>query len=174
MTAAKKVSAPKVDTKQIEEAVAAGKQTVEQAVAATKEQVENAVSATKEQFEKASEAVVKSYDDMAAINKESLDVMTKFSETLVKGSEQIGKAYYDFLKSAADTQAETTKALMAAKTVNEIIEIQTDYARTSFDTLVVEGGKFSEMSVKVATDAFEPVQAHMNATVERMIKPIAA
>lgn len=175
MSASKaKSAAPKVDAKKIDEAVAAGKQTVEQAVSATKEQVEQAVAATKEQVEKASDAALKGYDELTTIGKETFDVYAKFNDAFVKGSEEFGKAYYTFVKSAADANAETAKALMTAKTINEVVEIQTEFARTSFDAFVNEGGKFSEIGVKVATEAFEPVQAHMNTAVERMVKPLAA
>lgn len=170
----KKAGAAKVDAKQYEEAVAAGKQTVEQAVAATKEQVEQAVAATKEQVEKASNAALKSYDEFTTYGKDSFDVVSKFNDAFVKGSEEFGKAYYAFLKSSADSGAETAKALLSAKSLNEFMEIQSGFARTTFDTFVSESGKLNELGVKVATEAFEPVQAHMNATVERMVKPIAA
>ena len=175
MSASKtKTAAPKIDVKKIDEAVAAGKQTVEQAVSATKEHVEQAVAATKEQVEKASDAALKGYDEFASYGKETFDVCAKFNDAFVKGSEEMGKAYYAFIKTAADANAETAKALMTAKTLNEVVEIQSEFARSSFDSFVNEGGKLSELGVKVATEAFEPVQAHMNSTVERMVKPLAA
>lgn len=174
MTTTKKAGAAKVDVKQIEDAVAAGKQTVEQAVAATKEHVEQAVAATKEQVEKASTAALKSYEEFATYGKDSFDVASKFNDAVVKGSEEFGKAYYEFLKSSADAGAETAKAMLAAKSLNELVEIQSGFARSSFDNFVNESGKLNEIGVKVATEAFEPVQAHMNATVERMVKPLAA
>lgn len=167
---AKKASAVKVDTKQIEEAVAVGKETVEKAVAATKEKVEQAVAATKEQVEKVSEAAVKSYDEVTELNKKNMEVFTTFGETYAKGAEEFGKAYYAFVKTTADANAEAAKAMMSATTVNEFVEIQSDYARTSFDAFVAESGKLNELGVKVATDAFEPVQAHLNDTVERFSK----
>lgn len=159
----KKAGATKIDAKQFEDAVAASKQTVEQAVAATKEQVE-----------KASTAALKSYEEFTTYSKDSFDVVSKFNDAVVKGSEEFGKAYYAFLKSSADASAETAKALLAAKTMNEFVEIQSGFARTTFDSFVSESGKLNEIGVKVATEAFEPVQAHMNATVERMVKPLAA
>ncbi|WP_161973682.1 phasin family protein [Hwanghaeella grinnelliae] len=159
----KKAGAAKVDAKQFEEAVANGKQSVEQAMAATKEHVE-----------KASNAALKSYDEFATYGKDSFDVFSKFNDAVVKGSEEFGKAYYTFVKSSADAGAETAKALLSAKTLNEFVEIQSGFARTTFDSMVSESGKLNEIGVKVATEAFEPVQAHMNATVERMVKPLAA
>lgn len=39
---------------------------------------------------------------------------------------------------------------------------------------VAEGTKVSEMSLKVANESVEPIQAQFNVVVEKMMKPIAA
>ena len=174
MSSKTKASALKVDTRQIEEAVAVGKETVEKTVAATKEQVEQVVAVAKEQAEKASDAAIKGYDEAARINKEALDALTKSGDILVKGSEVFGKAYFAFFQSAADAQVEAAKSMMTARSVNEFVEIQSAFSRKAFDTAVTEGAKLSEMGVKVATDAFEPIQAQVNVAFDRAMKPLAA
>ncbi len=161
MTTAKKT--PTVDTKPIEEAVAAGKQTVEQAVAATKEQVE-----------KASTAALKSYDEFAALNKDTVDAYVKAGNVFAKGFEDLGKTVFAFAQSQAETNVNAAKALMSAKTINDVVEIQSDLARAQFDAFVAEGTKVSEMSLKVANETVEPIQAQFNVVVEKMMKPVAA
>lgn len=163
MSTKAKTAAPKIDTKQIDEAVAVGKQTVEQAVAATKEQVE-----------KASTAALKGYDEFATLNKDGIDAFVKSGNIFAKGAEEVGKAYFAFAQAAAESNVEAAKALMGAKTLNEVVEIQSDLARVSFDKFVAEGTKLSEMGMKVTNDAFEPIQAHTNVVVERFMKPVAA
>lgn len=174
MTAKAKTAAPKIDTKQIEDAVAVGKQTVEQAVAVTKEQVEQAVAATKEQVEKASTAAMKGYDDMTVMNKDGFDAFVKSGNIFAKGAEEFGKAYFAYAQSAAEQNVEAAKAMMTAKTLNDVVEIQTNLARTNFDKFVAEGTKMSEMAIKVTNDVVEPIQAHTNVVVEKMMKPVAA
>lgn len=162
MTAAKKIEA-KIDTKQLEEAVAAGKQSVEQAVAATKEQVE-----------KASTAALKGYDQFTTMNKETVDAYVQASNVMAKGFEEMGKALFAFAQSQADSSAAAAKAMMAAKTIQEVVEIQSNLARTQFDACVAEGNKVSEMGMKVTNDAVEPIQSQVTAAVEKMMKPMAA
>lgn len=154
---------PKLETKQVEEAVAAGKQTVEQAVAATKEQVE-----------KASSAALKGYDEFASLQKDSMDAFVKASNIMAKGYEEIGKAAFAFAQTSAEANVEAAKSLMAAKTINDVVEIQSDLARNQFDKFVAEGTKISELGVKVTNEAFEPLQAQANVVVERSMKPVAA
>lgn len=151
------------DTKQIEEVVQVGKQSVEQAVAATKEQVE-----------KASTAALKGYDEAAEVNKASMDAYVKCTNIMAKGFEDLGKAYFAFAQTAAESNVAAAKKLMAAKTINDVVDIQSEVARANFDKMVAESTKMSEMSVKVANEAFEPLQAQFTAVVEKFSKPVAA
>lgn len=162
MSTAKKVET-KIDTKKMEEAVAAGKQTVEQAVAATKDHVE-----------KASTAALKGYDEFSSMNKDAVDAYVQAGNVFAKGFEEMGKTMFAFAQSQADSNAAAAKAMMAAKTINEVVEIQSELARSQFDAYVAETTKVSEMSMKYTNDAVEPIQAQMTASVEKMMKPIAA
>ncbi len=157
-------------TKQIEDAVEAGKKSVEQAMKASTEGYEQALNMTKEQVEKASAQFFQSYDEAAAMNKESVDAMVKAGEVLTKGAESVGKAYFDFAQSSAEAGVEASKAMITAKTVKDLVDIQSEFARTSFDNFLAESTRLSEMSVKVANEAFEPLKAQFNAGFEKAFK----
>jgi phasin family protein len=73
-----------------------------------------------------------------------------------------------------ETSAQAAKALMGAKTLREAVDLQTDLAKSNFDKFIAESTKLSEMSVKVANEAFEPINARVNVAVEKLLKPIAA
>ncbi len=180
-TAAKKPAAPKVDMKQIEEAVTVGKQTVEKMVKASTDNYEqamaatkDAVAATKEHVEKASAAVMKAYDDIAVLNKEGVDAYVSAGNIVAKGMEDLSKAMFAFAQTSAEANVATAKALMGAKTVTDVFTIQAEFARSQFDSMIAESTKLSEYGLKVANEAFEPLQAQANATVEKLFKPIAA
>ena len=160
-TTAKKPTATtaKIDTKPIDDAVAAGKQTVEQAVAATKEQVE-----------KASSAALKSYEEATSMNKDNMDAFVQAANIWTKGLENMSKAYMAAAQTSVEASVNAGKALLAAKTVNEVVELQSDLVRNNFDTLVAEGTKLSELSFKVANETIEPLQTRFASTVEKLNK----
>ena len=166
----KKTSATEAATKQIEDAVEVGKKSVEQAMKASTESYEQAISMTKEQVEKASEDFFKSYDEATALNKEGIDAVVKAGEVLTKGAETFGKAYYEIAQASAEASVEATKALMGAKTAKEFVEIQAEFARTSFDNFLSESTRLSEVSVKAANEAFEPLQKQLNTSLEKAFK----
>ncbi len=163
-------TASKSAAAQVEEAMAVGKETVEQAVKASAESYGQAVAMTKEQVEKASTAFFKSYDDLATLNKENIEAVLKAGNILAKGAESVGKAYFDLFQTAAEAGVEATKALLTARTVKDVVDVQTDFARTSFDTFVAETTRISELTVKVTNEAFQPIQAQFANTLAKTLK----
>ena len=74
------------------------------------------------------------------------------------------------MQASAEASVETTKAMMAAKTVKDFVDMQSDSARTSFDNFLSESTRLSEISVKVANEAFDPLEAQFDAGFEKAFK----
>jgi phasin family protein len=132
------------------------------------------LGATREQLEKASVTMFKSYEDLSKFQKDNYDAYVAASQIFAKGAENIGKAWMAFTQESLETVAQTAKALLGAKTLREAVDLQSDWAKSSFDKVVAEGTKISEMSVKVANEAYAPINARVNVAVEKMMKPVAA
>jgi len=132
------------------------------------EAFEKVVETTKAQVEKTNEAVAKSYGDFASFHKEGVDALIKAGEIWARGAEDLGKAYFAAAQEAAETNSEAAKALFSAKSFKEIIELQSELARKSFDKTLSESTKLSEMSVKVANEAFQPLQQQFSAVVSKV------
>jgi phasin family protein len=59
-----------------------------------------------------------------------------------------------------------TKAAMASKNMQEFIEINTDFAKTAFDSYVGRFTKIGDMATATAKDTLEPLNSRFNAFVE--------
>jgi phasin family protein len=66
------------------------------------------------------------------------------------------------------------QAMFAAKTLKDVVDVQTGYAKASMDTIVAEGKKINDMTLKVANEAFEPIQVQVNETIGKVLKQSAA
>ena len=160
-------------SKPIEDAVAAGKETIEQAMKASTEGYEQAIAMGKEHVANTSNAMFRSYDDIATLNKQNVEAAMKAGNIWAKVYENFGKAYFSHAQDAAERGTEAAKAMMTAKTMQDVIDLQTDFAKQRFDHLVAEGTKMSEILVRVATEAMEPLQKQFDTTVSTLTKPIA-
>jgi phasin family protein len=132
------------------------------------------LGATREQLEKASASAFKAYEEFSKFQKDNYDAYVAASSIFAKGAENVGKAWMSLTQEAMENAAQTAKALLGAKTLREAVDLQSDFAKANFDKLVAESTKLSELSVKVANEAFAPINARVNVAVEKMLKPVAA
>lgn len=157
-------------------AVEAGKEAAEAVakagnnVAAAAAGYDQAVAMTKEQVEKTSKAVFQGYGDFNSLGQENLDAVVQSGTIYAKGVETIGREVMSFAKAAMDNNVAATKAMFGAKSLREVVDLQNELTRKTFDRFVAEYGKLTEMSVKLATDASEPIQTR----VEKAVKPVVA
>lgn len=164
--------------KPVEAAVAAGKETLEAVVkagtqAATKG-YEQAVAMTQEQVEKASSNVFKGYDEVASLGRDNMDAYVESTEAVARGFETLGKEFISFTQVSMEAGMAAARSLATAKSLGEVIELQRDYSRNSFDTLLTESAKLTDLSIALANEAMEPLQSRVTVTVEKIMKPLAA
>jgi phasin family protein len=183
-TATAKKAAPKapvaapVSLVPVESAAAAHQETMESAFkagnqAATKG-YEQVLSIAQEQVEKASETIFKGYDEAASLSQENVDAYVLCGTVFAQGVESMGKELMSFAQSAVEANVATTKAMFGVTTLRELIDLQTEFQRSRFDSLIAESAKLTELSMALANDTFEPIQVRLNANVEKLLNPIAA
>jgi len=165
--------AAKAATKTVEDAVTVAKKTAEQVAKASAESYEQAVSMSKEQVAQANEALLRGYGDFAAFNKGGVEALMSAGNIWVKGCEDLSKEYFAFAQKTAERNAEVAKAILSAKTVQDVFDVQTSFAKQGLDSVMAESAKLSELSVKVANEAFQPLQKQLDSAVSKLVKPMA-
>lgn len=174
----KKSDSAKLAFDGVEAVAAKQKETIEAAVKAGTDAMgkgyEQAYSMTKEQLEKANEMAFKGYDEMADFGKETFEAVVASSNIFAKGAEVIGKEVAAFAQASVESNMATAKQLFMIKNPQELFDLQGKWAKDSFDTLLSETTKLQDMSMKIATESSAPINARVNAAVEKMTKPIAA
>ncbi|MBI3707746.1 MAG: phasin family protein [Proteobacteria bacterium] len=132
------------------------------------------IGSTKDQVEKASATAFKAYEELSKFQKDTLDAYSTASTIVTKGFETMGKQWATYTREAMEANAEAARSLLGAKSLNEAVELQSEWVKTAFDKAMAEGTKLSEISVKVANEALEPISARVTVAVEKLFKPLAA
>ena len=141
----------------------------------TVKQFEQTATVAKEQFEKTAAQLLKSYEDLQATGKANVEALIASSTIAAKGAEDLGREVVAYGQSALDKSITTGKALLAAKTLQEVVELQNDFLKSSFDAMLAETSRLQELTTKVTNEALAPLNARVTATVEtdrRLIGPI--
>mgnify|MGYP001349707930 FL=1 len=135
-----------------------------------KDTVDAAMAMGKQKVEQVQENYTRAYGEFSKFSQETLGVYMKAGEIFAKGAEDIGQAVFKLAKVTAETNAEAAKAVFAAKTINDVVDVQNDFALESYQTLFSEGTKISELSLKVAHEAFEPLKEQMHSSMAKTMK----
>ena len=105
-----------------------------------------------EQFSKVGE-------EFQTIGKNGFDAAVRSFGEANKGFQAITAEVTDYSKKAFDELTRAFQQLIGAKSIEQAIEIQSQYAKKTFDAYVAQISKLGEMYVGLAKDAYKPVEA---------------
>jgi phasin family protein len=163
----------KTGVEAVEKAIEAGQERLEAAFKAgaetTQKNFEKAVEFSKKQIDE----TVKAMDEVQAFAKGNVEALVASGQAAAKGFEQLAAAATTYQKKAVEDATATAKTLMAAKTAKEFFEIQNTTAKTHYDAFVAEASKMTELYMKVANEAMEPMSTRFALAMEKFTKPVA-
>ena len=76
-----------------------------------------------------------------------------------KGFQAIAAEVTDYSKKAFEDSTRAFEQLMGAKSIEQAVEIQANYAKKAYDAYLAEMSKLGEMYAGLAKDAYKPVEA---------------
>lgn len=132
--------------------------------------MKNGAETAKMGFEKA----MKGYDHFLGYGKETVEAYTKAANVAAKGAETLNNEIFAYSKQSMEDTLAATKALMASKSVHEAFELQSDFAKTAFDTYVAQMTKFGEIFASTTKESFAPIQSRVQAWVDTVQNARAA
>jgi phasin family protein len=132
--------------------------------------VKETLTMTKEQFDTATNSALKAYEQFASIGKANIEAAIKTNAILAKGAEDIGKAWTSLAQRVVEGHMSSLQALFGCKNLKDVVDVQTDWAKTQMETVVAEGTKVSEMTLKVANESVQPLSASVNEAMKSSLK----
>ncbi len=106
------------------------------------------------------------YDDIITFNQNNFDAFVASSTAVAKGFEELTKEYVAYANESFEDAIEAGKQIVAAKTINEAIDLQTKIAKASWEKAIAEGQKISEISTGIFKTASAPFSERVQATVD--------
>lgn len=138
---------------QAETAINSGKAAMEQVAAKSKEAVE---------------AGMKSMDELASMHRGNIDALIASAKAATTGVEQVMTHLTEASKKSFEDTTAMVKTLASAKTPNELIQLQSEFAKTQFDEAVAQYSKMTEMMIKLAGEVIEPVQNRVALATDKL------
>ena len=140
------------------------------AAAKTARAAKSATEAFEQVTTVSSEAVRENFDrglaalsEASAFGKQNVEAWVASATAAQKGIEAISARSVAFSKQALENHVAATKSILTSKSVQEFVEKQNDYAKSSFEAYVAELSSFSDLFSGVAKETFQPINERFNA-----------
>lgn len=151
------------------------KKTVEQVTATTKVQGEQfkaqaeklqatSTHALREGIEKTSASLA----ELSAHSKQNLEALTASATAAQKGAEALSAQALSYTKASWEQSVAAAQTIAQARSVQEMVELQTNFAKSAMETYLSEVTKMTETLTGSVKDSFKPINERVTATVEKL------
>lgn len=126
----------------------------------------NAQAKAREGYTKGSELV----GEAVEFTKGNVEAVVESGKILIEGSKKLGETYVAEAKGAYETVNADLKSMAAVKSPVELVKLQGEIATRNFEQAIELTKKNSEAWMKLATEAFAPLQGRFTLAVEKIRK----
>ena len=114
------------------------------------------------------------YETLAGLGREQVAAVFASNQALSSGFEAIGKELIDLTRTALESVNRTTEALLGARTIDDVVELNTALARTQVEGLLLRSARLSELSAAVTKETWAPLGDAVDAVLATLTRRQAA
>ncbi|MBV9511351.1 MAG: TIGR01841 family phasin [Caulobacteraceae bacterium] len=118
-------------------------------------------------FKDAVEKSLSALNDFNAQSKGNLEAVVASVTAATKGAETLGAHALAYSKKSLEDQVGAARSLSAARSVQEVVELQTSYAKSAMEAYLAEMNKASEIVASTVKETMTPLNARVTAAVEK-------
>jgi len=96
--------------------------------------------------------------DFQKLGQENMNRALSFFGDWTKTWQAIAVEMSDYSKRSLENNTRTLEKLLAARSFDQAVEIQTNYARAAYDDYMREMNKLGSMYASMAKDAYKPIE----------------
>ncbi len=97
------------------------------------------------------------FDEIQKFGKEQLEAASSVAASLAKGFQTIAAETTDYSKKSIESNSAYVEKLLGAKSLDNAIQIQSEYAKVAYEGFVAQTTKIGELYASLAKEAFKPV-----------------
>ena len=103
--------------------------------------------------------MIKNFEDFQKLGQTNADLFTKAFSASQKSAQAIATEVQDYSKKSFEAGSALVEKLLGVKALDKAIEVQTEFAKTSYEGLVAHVTKVGELVTDAAKEAAKPLEA---------------
>jgi phasin family protein len=97
-------------------------------------------------------------EDIQQYGKEHLETVVASATSLQSGFQAIASAYGEYTKKSFEDTKSFVEKLSGVKSLDKAMEVQTEYAKSAYETFVAESQKIAGLYTDLAKQTFKPIE----------------
>jgi len=111
--------------------------------------------------------------EMTDLTRGNVEAIVASSKVAARGIETLSQEVAEYGRRSFEEASAAVKNIAEVRSATDFFRLQSDYARTAFDSMIAESSKMSEAMMKLAGEVAEPITSRYSVAAER-VKNIAA
>jgi phasin family protein len=97
-------------------------------------------------------------EDIQQYGKEQFETVVASATSLQNGVQAIASAYGDYTKKSFEDTKSFVEKLSGVKSLDKALEVQTEFAKSAYETFVAESQKIAGLYGDLAKQTFKPLE----------------
>jgi len=126
--------------------------------------------ATQAKMKEGVDKAMKTAEELVAFSQGNMEAIVKSTQIWTAGVQDLSKHMAAAAQASMEQSMSAFKALTGVKSLKDVIELQSSYARSALEKSLAESGKLTEASFKLTEQALAPITARVSVAVEKFAK----
>lgn len=109
---------------------------------------------------------MKTAEQFISFGQGNFEALVKSGQIVATGLQDLSKQIAANAQASVDETVSTMRALGTVRSLREAMDLQTSFARSTFEKVVSQTGQITEASMKLAEQAMAPIANRVTVAVE--------
>nr|WP_209015153.1 phasin family protein [Roseibium limicola] len=101
------------------------------------------------------------FDEIQKMGKDNMDLAMESFGAMTKGVQAIAAEVVDYQKKSFEESSAIVEKMVSSKSVESAFETQSEFVKSSYESMMGEMTKLGEMYTELSKDAYKPFEAVM-------------
>jgi len=102
--------------------------------------------------------MIRTFEDLQQVGMDNFESALKSLGTVSKSTQAVVGEVADYSKKAFEDVAGAFEKLVGVKSLDKAVEVQTEFARNSYESFVTRASKIGEIYADLAKETWKPVE----------------
>ena len=163
-----------VRTAPVTEAIGKGSTMQIEAAEAVTERVQAIFGDVNEQARVVFEKNARLLEELTDLTRGNVEALVASTKLAAKGVETLSQEAAEYGRKTFEEASSALRGFAEIKSPTDLFKLQSEFAKTQFDSIVAQNSKLSETAIKLAGEVFEPLSSRYSVAAERVKSALAA